>query len=288
MAASEPARAQPLRAPSAVSDRSTTSWRSCTRRSSAGQVEQGERLPNERELSQVFAVSRPTVREALRSLEAMGMVEVRPGKSGESFAVAPPSSLVGNAVRLSSTCRERHCATWPSSGRRSSRRTPGGPPSAPAMTTSPSSGRWSKRPRPNWLRATAGNRSVRSTLAGTRPSRRRPRTTCASASPRASTTLSSTKRARFGRPPRTGAAIPRDLARITKAVAARDPEKARESCAHTSSDSTSATRRSATPEPSIILRSGAGREEALWPREKGDLGVTSRGPSRSFKRDLGQ
>ena len=43
-------------------------------------------------------MSRPTVREALRSLEAMGVVEVRPGKSGGAFAVAPPSSLVGNAV----------------------------------------------------------------------------------------------------------------------------------------------------------------------------------------------
>lgn len=64
----------------------------------SGQVKQGERLPNERELSQTFAVSRPTVREALRSLEATGVVEVRPGKGGGAFAIAPPSSLVGNAV----------------------------------------------------------------------------------------------------------------------------------------------------------------------------------------------
>ena len=64
----------------------------------SGQIRQGERLPNERELSQAFAVSRPTVREALRSLEATGMVEVRPGKSGGAFAVPPSLSLVGDAV----------------------------------------------------------------------------------------------------------------------------------------------------------------------------------------------
>ena len=63
-----------------------------------GQVKQGERLPGERELSQAFAVSRPTIREALRSLEATGVVVVRPGKGGGAFAVAPPSSVVGEAV----------------------------------------------------------------------------------------------------------------------------------------------------------------------------------------------
>jgi GntR family transcriptional regulator, transcriptional repressor for pyruvate dehydrogenase complex len=63
-----------------------------------GQIRQGERLPGERDLSQAFGVSRPTVREALRSLEATGVVEVRPGKGGGAFAVAPPSSVVGDAV----------------------------------------------------------------------------------------------------------------------------------------------------------------------------------------------
>ena len=98
MAASEPARAEPLLVPV----RRVRSFDDVVAQLRAailsGQVEQGERLPNERELSQAFAVSRPTVREALRSLEAMGVVEVRPGKSGGAFAVAPPSSLVGNAV----------------------------------------------------------------------------------------------------------------------------------------------------------------------------------------------
>jgi GntR family transcriptional repressor for pyruvate dehydrogenase complex len=63
-----------------------------------GQVRQGERLPGERELTQAFAVSRPTVREALRHLEATGLVEVRQGKGGGAFAIAPSSSVVGDAV----------------------------------------------------------------------------------------------------------------------------------------------------------------------------------------------
>lgn len=64
----------------------------------AGRIRQGERLPGERELAQVFAVSRPTVREALRSLEAVGVLEIRPGKAGGAFAVVPSSTFVGDAI----------------------------------------------------------------------------------------------------------------------------------------------------------------------------------------------
>jgi GntR family transcriptional repressor for pyruvate dehydrogenase complex len=64
----------------------------------AGHVEQGQRLPGERELSQIFGVSRPTVREALRSLEASGVIEIRLGKSGGAFAITPASTVVGDAV----------------------------------------------------------------------------------------------------------------------------------------------------------------------------------------------
>ena len=44
-----------------------------------GRLEPGERLPSERALSEALGVSRPTVREAIRSLQAMNMVESRHG-----------------------------------------------------------------------------------------------------------------------------------------------------------------------------------------------------------------
>lgn len=44
-----------------------------------GRLSPGERLPNERELAALFGVSQPTVRESIRVLEAMGLVEVRHG-----------------------------------------------------------------------------------------------------------------------------------------------------------------------------------------------------------------
>lgn len=45
----------------------------------AGEYPSGARLPPERELSERFGVSRPTIREAIIALEVMGRVEVRTG-----------------------------------------------------------------------------------------------------------------------------------------------------------------------------------------------------------------
>lgn len=42
-------------------------------------IKAGERLPSERDLAARFRVSRPSLREALRVLEAIGLVEIRPG-----------------------------------------------------------------------------------------------------------------------------------------------------------------------------------------------------------------
>jgi GntR family transcriptional repressor for pyruvate dehydrogenase complex len=44
-----------------------------------GTVKPGERLPSERDLALVLNVGRPTVREALQQLEALGLVENTPG-----------------------------------------------------------------------------------------------------------------------------------------------------------------------------------------------------------------
>ncbi len=54
----------------------------------AGEYRPGGRLPPERELAQQFNVSRPTVREAIIALEALGLVEVKVG-SGVYVLDAP-------------------------------------------------------------------------------------------------------------------------------------------------------------------------------------------------------
>jgi len=42
-----------------------------------GQLKPGEKLPSERVLAEMFSVSRATVREALRALQYMEIIEVR-------------------------------------------------------------------------------------------------------------------------------------------------------------------------------------------------------------------
>ncbi|HEX4209730.1 MAG TPA: FCD domain-containing protein [Candidatus Binataceae bacterium] len=50
-----------------------------------GKLLPGEKLPNERNLASTFAVSRHVVREALRSLESLGQIELRKGAAGGAF-----------------------------------------------------------------------------------------------------------------------------------------------------------------------------------------------------------
>jgi GntR family transcriptional repressor for pyruvate dehydrogenase complex len=45
----------------------------------AGRLRAGDKLPSERDLAARFAVSRPTVREALRALSVLGVIEIRHG-----------------------------------------------------------------------------------------------------------------------------------------------------------------------------------------------------------------
>jgi GntR family transcriptional regulator, transcriptional repressor for pyruvate dehydrogenase complex len=64
----------------------------------SGEIAAGERLPNERDLAKRFEVGRPTVREALRSLEALGIIEIRPGRTGGAYAARPSESTLGSAL----------------------------------------------------------------------------------------------------------------------------------------------------------------------------------------------
>ncbi len=58
----------------------------------------GDRLPTERELAEEFEVSRPTVRSALQSLSAMGIVRSRKGAG--TFIQGGPPTLGGEPLRL--------------------------------------------------------------------------------------------------------------------------------------------------------------------------------------------
>ncbi len=51
----------------------------------AGELEVGMRLPPERELARAFGVSRVVLREAIRTLEHQGLLEVRKGAGGGTF-----------------------------------------------------------------------------------------------------------------------------------------------------------------------------------------------------------
>lgn len=55
-----------------------------------GDLSPGDRLPAERELAEQFSVSRTSVREALRVLEALGVVQVRPGAENGALLLAEP------------------------------------------------------------------------------------------------------------------------------------------------------------------------------------------------------
>ncbi|HET6269563.1 MAG TPA: FCD domain-containing protein [Arthrobacter sp.] len=69
---------------------------------SAGELTLGGRLPAERMLAEQLEVSRTSVREAIRILEAMGVVRagVGSGKDAGTVVIADPTTALGSALRL--------------------------------------------------------------------------------------------------------------------------------------------------------------------------------------------
>src|SRR3954464_13853036 len=63
-----------------------------------GKLTAGERLSPAREPAEQFGVSRVTVRDALRSLEAMGLIQVKVGARGGAFVTAPTGSKVAQTM----------------------------------------------------------------------------------------------------------------------------------------------------------------------------------------------
>lgn len=62
-----------------------------------GQIARGDRLPSERDLADMFGVSRPTIREAMIALEITGMVDIRSGSGVYIKAVGNPMSILSDA-----------------------------------------------------------------------------------------------------------------------------------------------------------------------------------------------
>lgn len=64
-----------------------------------GQLKRGEKLPSERELKEMFGVSRASLREGLRILKMLGIIDIRPGSgifvtSENNQDIAQPLSLL--------------------------------------------------------------------------------------------------------------------------------------------------------------------------------------------------
>lgn len=76
----------------------------------SGKIAFGERLPSERDLAVLLDVSRPTLREGVRALEAEGLIEIRLGSSGGIYASAPDGQLIGSA--LESLMLIRSASRW--------------------------------------------------------------------------------------------------------------------------------------------------------------------------------
>ncbi|MFE6256628.1 FadR/GntR family transcriptional regulator [Agromyces sp. NPDC057865] len=67
-----------------------------------GRLKAGDKLPSERELAQSLGVSRPSLREAMRVLEALGLVDIRVGggPDGGAVLVQTPGDGAANLLKL--------------------------------------------------------------------------------------------------------------------------------------------------------------------------------------------
>ncbi|MBV9579493.1 MAG: FadR family transcriptional regulator [Chloroflexi bacterium] len=63
-----------------------------------GQFRPGEHLPSEKALAEQLGVSRNAVREALRGLESVGLLEIRRGAGGGAFVRQASSRLLNDAL----------------------------------------------------------------------------------------------------------------------------------------------------------------------------------------------
>ncbi len=64
----------------------------------SGSLQPGDRLPAERELSQMLGIGRPALREALRALEVSGLITLRKGKVGGAFVTGGDPRVVSGGM----------------------------------------------------------------------------------------------------------------------------------------------------------------------------------------------
>src|SRR5215813_6157465 len=70
-----------------------------------GELRPGNRLPPERDLARLLGVSRPTLRVAIRSLAAVGVLQSRQGAGTFVVESEGPPSLDGGPLRLMASLR---------------------------------------------------------------------------------------------------------------------------------------------------------------------------------------
>ncbi|KAA9164426.1 FadR family transcriptional regulator [Amycolatopsis acidicola] len=63
-----------------------------------GRLRPGDRLPAERDMAEIFGVSRQGVREAIRGLETTGLIESRPGVTGGAYIREGDPQMVSRAL----------------------------------------------------------------------------------------------------------------------------------------------------------------------------------------------
>lgn len=73
----------------------------------SGSLQEGDKLPSENQICQAFAVSRPTVREALMRLHADGLVTTRQGSG--TFVQKRPSDQLTRLVKVSDIAGMLRC-----------------------------------------------------------------------------------------------------------------------------------------------------------------------------------
>ncbi|MGW0662924.1 FadR/GntR family transcriptional regulator [Streptodolium elevatio] len=66
----------------------------------SGAVRPGDRLPNEQDMMALYGAGRPTVREALRLLEARGLIMLKTGPGGGPIVRRPAKASLSEALTL--------------------------------------------------------------------------------------------------------------------------------------------------------------------------------------------